>query len=118
MSNINNNSKYILKVVALIIVVIINVIAIIGVVSTVGKTVGDLKTNLAKGTISKEASGNKNEVSLTNEADENIEYEEDMDFGNLFKKAIKDKDVLKSIVLMAIALILLAGAVFVLIKLK
>ena len=46
------------------------------------------------------------------------ESEIDLDFGSLFKKAIKDKEVLKSIVLMAIALILLAGAIFVLIKLK
>lgn len=123
MSKLDNNSKYVFKVVVLIIVIIINIIAILGVVSTVSKTVMELRTNISTGKISKEKSNE--DLNKINENDKIIEPadtvdsdETDLNFGNLFKNAIKDKYVLKSIILMSIALILLAIAIIVLIKLK
>ena len=84
--------------------------------------------NISTGKISKESSENKintskeDKISISDSANmedvSEMDSEMNLDFGSLFKTAIKDKDGLKSIILMAIALILLAGAVFILIKLK
>lgn len=127
MSN-KKNTKYLAKVIAIIIIVIINIIALTGVVVTVNSTVKNLKENLRTGKISKdnikeEGSLYENKIEDYNvipEGMEEADFEDDMDidFKSIFKIAMADKNVRKSIILMVIALILLAGAIYTLIKLK
>ena len=126
----NSNTRYLAKVIAIIIIVIINIIALMSVVATVGSTVKNLKQDIQTGKISKENLKEESRLYENKIEDSNIipegmeeaDFEDDMDidldFKILFKMAMDDKDVRKSIILMVIALILLAGAIYTLIKLK
>lgn len=126
----NNNNKFLFKMIILVIVVIINIIALIGVFITVGQTIKNLKENLAEGKINKNISQvqvnnsinkQQNNNSVNNSAiedDSDLDMELNIDTSNIMKAVMKDKNAMKSIILMGIALVLLALAVFVLIKLK
>lgn len=123
MSKMNDGSKYIFKLTAVIIVVIINVIALIAVFTTVGGTVVNLKSDIKSGKISKsDVQSGQTEITedpdMLDGTEEQLEDDMDLDFSQLFKVAISDKNVVKSLVLMVVALILLAGAIYILVKLK
>ena len=126
MSNMNDSNKFILRRLVIIIIVILNVIALIAVFWTVGGTVKKLKNDIATGKISKEKTQNiqyqnteaeENETT-TDSYDDELDMDLDIDMQSIFKLAIADKNVRKSLILMVFALILLAGAIYILIKLK
>lgn len=115
----NFNSKYILKLIAIIIIVIINIIALIGVVITVSGTVKKLKKDISTGKITKEIKTSENSIESREEIpseDYGMEDDFDLDVKSIFKVAISDKNVRKSLILMVFALLLLAGAIFILVK--
>ena len=124
MNNSNNDSKFIAKMVILVIVVIINIIALTGVFITVGQTISNLKEELASGKISKSTS----QAEDTNVIDDDLtqsgqemdeeEMELNIDTSGIINAIMKDSNAIKSVVLMAIALVLLAIAIFILVKLK
>ena len=124
MNNSNNDSKFMAKMVILVIVVIINIIALTGVFITVGQTISNLKEELASGKISKSTS----QAEDTNVIDDDLtqsgqemdeeEMELNIDTSGIINAIMKDSNAIKSVVLMAIALVLLAIAIFILVKLK
>lgn len=123
----DNNNKFLFKMIVIVIVVIINIIALIGVFITVGQTIKNLREDLADGKINKNISqvqenNNSNyEQEYTNsesQEDEDSDFEVNIDTSSIIKAVMQDKNAMKSLILMAIALILLGLAVFVLIKLK
>lgn len=125
----NNNTKYITKVAIIVIVVIINIIAIMGVITTVGSAIKALKSDIDAGKIyDKEVSSTREYENKLQEGDANFEYDTEsemegdlelnIDMQSILKLAISDESVRKSLILMIIALILLAGAIYILVKLK
>lgn len=125
MSRMNDGNKYIFKLTALIIVIIINIIAVTAVITTVGRTIKNLKNDLSNGkiTVSKENQNQNQNQTQQNELDGETEQgnftdENELDFGDLLKMVMADKNARKSIILMIISLVLLATAIFILIKLK
>lgn len=112
----DNNSKYLTKVIVLSIIVIINIICIIAVISTVGKTIKDLSKNIEGGKVV--ASEFSPEEDYTTDSSSEQEEVESLDASSLFKLLMADKNVRKSLVLLAFALILLGVAVVVFIKIK
>ena len=121
MSKMDYGSKYIFKLIALIIVVIINIIAVIAVITSVGGALKDLKKDLSTGKIEiNKDTQNQAQYNEVSEETEQNDYtnENELDFSTILKIVIANKNAKKSIILMTIALLLLAGAIFILIKLK
>ena len=118
MSQMNDGSKYIFKLTAIITVIIINIIAIIAVVTTVGSALKNLKKDISSGKIvSSQNQTQNNETEYMGEQ-ESFEEQNELDFSNLLKIVMADKSVMRAVILMVIALVLLGVAVFILIKLK
>ena len=119
MSRNSINNKIMVKLVAIIIVVIINVIALIAVFATVGSAIKDLREDIKTGKVyekSEEDNNTKDENYLEDSGD--IGLDVNINFEMVFKAAIADSNVRKSLILMVFALILLAGAIYILVKLK
>lgn len=123
-----SNSEYLSKIILIIIVVIINIIAIMAVIITVGRSIKSLKSDIDSGKISKgsfQTSEYGNEMEEGNEIatyDTEDGMEEDSELGidvkSLLKVAMLDSNVRKSLILMVCALILLAVAIYILVKLQ